>query len=119
MESKTVFHGDMPAGFKCVDCPRQEECPESPINLFYRQGVTRSVESNDWPCSFAVEIARTCWFELTARVSSALGEKAARRCSGLVATCPVIVSWMVWTCGPARRREQPMSPEVSSLVRVR
>ena len=55
IESKTVFRGDMPAGLKCVDCSRQEECPESPINLFYRQGVTRSVEPNDWRCSFAVD----------------------------------------------------------------
>ncbi len=33
MESKTVFRGDMPAGLRCVDCWRQEECPESPYNL--------------------------------------------------------------------------------------
>lgn len=54
MESKTVFRGEMPAGLRCVDCARQEECPESPYNLF-RQGVTRSVEANDWRCSFATD----------------------------------------------------------------
>jgi predicted dehydrogenase len=53
MESKTVFRGDMPAGLRCVDCWRQEECPESPYNLFYLQGVTGEVEPNDWRCSFA------------------------------------------------------------------
>ena len=53
MESKTVFRGDMPAGLRCVDCWRQEECPESPYNLFYLQGVTEEVEPNDWRCSFA------------------------------------------------------------------
>src|SRR5207248_837322 len=55
MESKTVFRGDMPAGMKCVECWRQEECPESPYNLFYRQGVTDEVQPNDWLCSFAVD----------------------------------------------------------------
>ena len=55
MESKTVFRGDMPAGLKCVDCTRQEECMESPYNLFYRQGVTRTVEANTWQCSFATD----------------------------------------------------------------
>jgi predicted dehydrogenase len=53
MESKTVFTGDMPEGLHCVDCWLQEECPESPYNLFYRQGVTDAVEPNDWLCSFA------------------------------------------------------------------
>ena len=55
MESKTVFTGDMPAGLHCVDCWRQEECPESPYNLFYLQGQTESVQPNDWQCSFAVD----------------------------------------------------------------
>jgi predicted dehydrogenase len=53
MESKTVFRGDMPAGLHCVDCHRQEECPESPYNLFYLQGITERVQPNDWQCSFA------------------------------------------------------------------
>jgi predicted dehydrogenase len=53
MESKTVFQGNMPIGLKCVECSRQEECMESPFNLFYRQGITSSVEQNDWQCSFA------------------------------------------------------------------
>jgi len=48
MESKTVFRGDMPAGLHCVDCHRQEECPESPYNLFYLQGITERVQPNDW-----------------------------------------------------------------------
>ncbi len=55
MEAKTVFRGDMPAGLRCVDCWRQEECPESPVNLFYLQGVRPAVEPNDWRCSFAVD----------------------------------------------------------------
>lgn len=53
MESKTVFRGEMPAGLKCVDCTRQDECPESPYNLFYGQGLTSSVQPNEWLCSFA------------------------------------------------------------------
>lgn len=55
MESKTVFMGEMPAGLKCVDCGRQEECPESPYNLFYLQEVTPAVEPNEWRCSFATD----------------------------------------------------------------
>lgn len=54
MESKTVFKGDMPAGLKCVDCWRQEECMESPRNLFL-QGVTAFVTPNKWQCSFATD----------------------------------------------------------------
>ncbi len=53
MESKTVFRGDMPVGLRCVDCGRQAECPESPLNLFYLQEVRPRVEPNDWLCSFA------------------------------------------------------------------
>ena len=41
MESKTVFRGDMPAGLHCVDCPRQEECPESPKGLSARGSPAR------------------------------------------------------------------------------
>jgi predicted dehydrogenase len=55
MESKTVFQGEMPAGLKCVDCWRQEECPESPYNLFYLQELTPSIQPNDWRCSFATD----------------------------------------------------------------
>lgn len=54
MESKTVFRGDMPAGLRCVDCARQDECPESPKSLF-RQGITDEVKPNEWQCSFAVD----------------------------------------------------------------
>jgi predicted dehydrogenase len=53
MESKTVFRGEMPAGLRCTACDRQQECMESPYNLFYTQGLTPSVEPNDWLCSFA------------------------------------------------------------------
>lgn len=55
MESKTVFRGDMPAGLRCNDCTRQQDCMESPYNLFYRQGVTSAVEPNTWQCSFATD----------------------------------------------------------------
>jgi predicted dehydrogenase len=55
VESKTVFRGEQPAGLRCVDCSRQQACPESPYNLFYLQGVRPAVEPNDWLCSFAVD----------------------------------------------------------------
>lgn len=55
MESKTVFRGEMPAGLRCVDCPRQVECPESPYNQFYQQGTAPAVQPNDWQCAFGVD----------------------------------------------------------------
>jgi predicted dehydrogenase len=55
LESKTVFQGAMPAGLRCVECPQQVACPESPLNLFYQQAVRLAVEPNDWQCSFAVD----------------------------------------------------------------
>ncbi len=33
MQSKQVFGGDEPAAKKCVDCDRQDTCPESPQNV--------------------------------------------------------------------------------------
>lgn len=33
MASKQIFKGDMPAGLKCNDCPKQAECPESKRNV--------------------------------------------------------------------------------------
>ena len=33
MESKTVFCGDKPAGLKCVSCPENRSCDESPFVL--------------------------------------------------------------------------------------
>ncbi len=56
MESKTVFRGDMPAGLHCVDCCRQEACPESPYHLsFYLQDQTHDLQPHGWQCSFAVD----------------------------------------------------------------
>lgn len=59
MEAKAVYRGDMPAGLRCQDCWKQEECLESPYNLFYRQGVKKTVEPTDWLCSFAVDSGST------------------------------------------------------------
>lgn len=47
MESKTVFTGDMPAGLRCLDCLRQQACPESPYNLIYLRSQTERVEPID------------------------------------------------------------------------
>lgn len=65
VESKTVFTGTMPAGLHCVECPKRGECPESPQNLFYKQGLLAdmsgsggawdSLNPNSWQCSFAVD----------------------------------------------------------------
>lgn len=33
MKSKQIFKGDMPEGLKCADCPKQDECSESPKNV--------------------------------------------------------------------------------------
>lgn len=68
VESKNVFTGDMPAGLYCLDCPKQDVCPESQKNLFYMQGgnLGQGMTFNDmrlaeewwdgrWQCSFAVD----------------------------------------------------------------
>lgn len=55
MESKTVFTGDMPAGLRCVDCVLQDECPESPVNQFDRQGRSRPAQADTWLCAFGVD----------------------------------------------------------------
>jgi len=47
MESKTVFTGDMPAGPRCLDCLRQQACPESPYSLIYLRSQMERVEPID------------------------------------------------------------------------
>lgn len=63
METKNVFTGEMPAGLKCIDCPKQRECPESPYNLFTMQGLLDNLNGTGpgwehlkpetWQCAFA------------------------------------------------------------------
>ncbi len=61
VESKNVFTGDMPAGLYCLDCPKQDTCPESQKNLFYMQGILDDMHKAEdwwegrWQCSFAVD----------------------------------------------------------------
>lgn len=61
VESKNVFTGDMPAGLYCLDCPKQDTCPESQKNLFYMQGILDDMHKakdwwdGRWQCSFAVD----------------------------------------------------------------
>lgn len=61
VESKNVFTGDMPARLHCLDCPRQDTCPESQKNLFYMQGILDDMHKAEdwwdgrWQCSFAVD----------------------------------------------------------------
>lgn len=61
VESKNVFTGDMPAGLYCLDCPKQDSCPESQKNLFYMQGILDDMHKAEdwwqgrWQCSFAVD----------------------------------------------------------------
>jgi len=61
VESKTVFTGEMPAGLYCLECPIQQECPESQYNLFYKQGILHDMSEAEgwwdgrWQCSFATD----------------------------------------------------------------
>lgn len=55
MESKTVFRGERPAGLRCADCDEEDVCPESPRNLYERQGLTSTAPTDDWGCSFGVD----------------------------------------------------------------
>lgn len=51
VSSKQVFKGDMPAGQKCTDCPKRNECPESAQNV---AGYGDKYEVGDG-CCFAVD----------------------------------------------------------------
>ncbi len=61
VESKNVFSGDMPAGLYCIDCPKQDSCPESQKNLFYMQGILDDMRKAEqwwdgrWQCVFATD----------------------------------------------------------------
>ena len=61
VESKNVFTGDMPAGLYCLECPKQDICPESQKNLFYMQNILDDMHKAEdwwdgrWQCSFAVD----------------------------------------------------------------
>lgn len=48
MASKQVFRGDMPEGQMCADCPRQDECPESPEAL-----RKLNIDPTGYGCCFA------------------------------------------------------------------
>lgn len=47
MDSHTLFKGDMPVDLRCIDCDKQDTCPESPK---YRQINNRddSLERSNW-----------------------------------------------------------------------
>src|SRR5690606_37189016 len=46
----------MPAGLRCVDCDRQDECIESPQNLFYRRHARPTPFDDRRMCLFGEEI---------------------------------------------------------------
>jgi len=53
MESKQIFKGNMPAGQKCADCPKKDECPEHPDKVrSYGSGSGNG--QGEW-CCFAVD----------------------------------------------------------------
>ncbi len=56
MKSQRVYGGEMPAGLRCVDCDKQEECIESPQNLFYRRHARKSPFDDQRMCLFGEEI---------------------------------------------------------------
>lgn len=52
MESKQVFKGDMPAGLRCIECEKQEQCPESAKNV-NTYGEKNPADAEKYYCCFA------------------------------------------------------------------
>ena len=52
MESKQIFKGDMPADLRCIDCERQESCPESAKNV-NTYGEKKPADPESYYCCFA------------------------------------------------------------------
>jgi len=50
MNSKQIYRGDMPAGLKCADCARKDECPEYPPKVV----ALGDRDPGEW-CCFAVD----------------------------------------------------------------
>ena len=51
MKSKQIFRGDMPAGLRCSECSRTEECMESTYNI----EITRNDTPRSDYCCYAVD----------------------------------------------------------------
>lgn len=56
MKSQRVYGGEMPAELRCVDCDRQEECIESPLNLYFRRHARSTPHDDQRMCLFGEEI---------------------------------------------------------------
>jgi len=52
MKSNRVFVGNKPKGLRCNDCKEQQECPESPFNMFFMRNETKRVKPNKKLCGF-------------------------------------------------------------------
>ena len=46
MKAQRVYGGEKPFDLRCVECDEQEECAESPFNLFYRRFQGEKVQQN-------------------------------------------------------------------------
>jgi predicted dehydrogenase len=55
MISKQIMKGDHPAALRCDECPEQDECPESPFNLYFTRHETEKLEPSGRLCAFAVD----------------------------------------------------------------
>ena len=55
MFSKLVFHGDKPAGLRCVDCPEKLTCLESKFNPSASTGAANQDKADQYRCCFATD----------------------------------------------------------------
>jgi predicted dehydrogenase len=56
MNSRRVYGGDKPEDLKCDDCPEQDECLESPFNMYYRRCEADKVKPSGQMCMFSESI---------------------------------------------------------------
>ena len=56
MNSQRIYGGDKPEDLRCDDCELQDECIESPFNLYYRRCQTPKVQPSGKMCMFAESI---------------------------------------------------------------
>jgi predicted dehydrogenase len=56
MNSQRIYGGDKPETLTCDECGEQQECIESPFNLYYRRCETPKVQPSGKMCMFAESI---------------------------------------------------------------
>jgi len=89
MSSQRIYKGNKPFELECNDCKEQEDCMESPYNMFFKRRVTDTIDKAPRKCMFSKGIKNedngTCILEFGSGVQGNYHQnffarnKAARR----------------------------------------